>query len=283
MLACVTVTRIKSARLYWKGDEPMKLKPICCFIALWAGLLLLAVAVGQTPDQPPMRSSLQMIVVTTPDWNTVEGRLQRYERTEPGKDWQRVGDPISIVVGKNGMGWGAGLMPTDDPATRSPQDPGKKEGDGKSPAGVFRISAAFGYAAQKPVDWKMPYVSLTPSVECVDDSTSHFYNQIVDRATVSPDWHSSEHMSEAGVAYRWGAVIDHNVDPTVTSAGSCVFMHIWGGAGVGTAGCTAMPQEQLEPILAWLDPAKNPILVQAPIAQFEKLRTPWHLPKLAKS
>jgi D-alanyl-D-alanine dipeptidase len=126
----------------------------------------------------------------------------------------------------------------------------------------------------------MSYVSLTPSVECVDDSTSHFYNQLVDRAAVSPDWHSSEHMSEAGVAYRWGAVIDHNIDPTTPSAGSCVFMHIWGGPGVGTAGCTAMPQQQLEPILAWLDPAESPILVQAPAAQYRKLRRQWRLPQV---
>ena len=283
MLACVTVTTIKPARLHWKGNEPMKLKPICCFIAFVAGLLFSATAAAQAPDQQPLRSSLQMIMVTTTDWNTVEGRLQRYERARPGQPWKRVGDPIVIVMGKKGMGWGAGLVPTDDPAIRSPQDPVKKEGDGKSPAGVFRISTTFGYAAHKPANWKMPYISLTPSVECVDDSTSHFYNRIVDRATVSADWHSSEHMSQAGDAYRWGAVIDHNVNPAVPSGGSCVFMHIWGGPGVGTAGCTAMPQAQLEPILAWLDPARGPILVQMPPPQYKKLKRPWHLPELPNS
>jgi L,D-peptidoglycan transpeptidase YkuD (ErfK/YbiS/YcfS/YnhG family) len=259
-----------------------KRKPLCSSIAAISSLMLSAAsfATAQTSDPQPLRSSLQMIVVTTPDWNTVEGRLQRYERAKPEASWKPVGDPIAMVVGKKGMGWGAGLMSTGRPSRRSPQDPVKKEGDGKSPAGVFRIGTAFGYAAQKPEDWKMPYVPLTPSVECVDDSTSHFYNQIVDRATVSPDWHSSEHMSEAGVAYRWGAVINHNIDPTLPTAGSCVFMHTWGGPHVGTAGCTAMPQQQLEPILAWLDPAKNPLLVQAPGAQYEKLRRLWHLPQL---
>jgi L,D-peptidoglycan transpeptidase YkuD (ErfK/YbiS/YcfS/YnhG family) len=280
MPACVRVTTIKSVKLLRKGDKPMKHNPTRSFIAVWASLLLSAVGNAQASNQQPLRSSEQMIVVTTPDWSTVEGRLQRYERNAPGAEWERVGDAIGIVVGKKGMGWGAGLMSTDRPSLRSPQDPVKKEGDGKSPAGVFRIGTAFGYAAQKPADWKMPYVPLTPSVECVDDSTSHFYNQIVDRAAVTPDWHSSEHMSEAGVAYRWGAVIDHNVEPATPSAGSCVFMHIWGGSRVGTAGCTAMPQEQLEPILAWLDPAKSPILVQAPVAQYTKLRRALHLPEL---
>jgi len=44
-----------------------------------------------------------------------------------------------------------------------------------------------------------------------------------------------------------------------------------------------MAQLQLEPILAWLDPAANPILVQLPQAQYKKLRKPWRLPKLPRS
>jgi D-alanyl-D-alanine dipeptidase len=64
--------------------------------------------------------------------------------------------------------------------------------------------------------------------------------------------------------------------------GSCVFLHIWSGPAQGTAGCTAMAQDQLEPILTWLDPAKTPILVQLPQAQYKKLRKPWRLPKLTK-
>jgi L,D-peptidoglycan transpeptidase YkuD (ErfK/YbiS/YcfS/YnhG family) len=233
--------------------------------------------VSQAPNQQRSQASTQMVVVTTPDWNAVAGRLQRFERSQPGKPWKPAGEPIAIVVGRNGTGWGAGVLPTDDFATRTPQDPVKKEGDGKSPAGIFRISAAFGYAAQPLPGWKMPYTSLTPSVECVDDSTSHFYNRIVDRASVSPDWNSSEHMAQAGVAYRWGAVIDQNAS-AIPKAGSCVFMHIWAGPTVGTSGCTAMPQDQLEPILAWLDPARNPLLVQLPQAQYKKLKKLWRLP-----
>ena len=257
----------------------MKLKLLLsCILVLCSA----SIATAQSPHQQPLRSSTQIVVVTTPDWTTVEGRLQRYERTQANKRWKRVGNAIAIVVGKNGLGWGAGLIPTDSPSARSPQDPVKKEGDGKSPAGIFRLSAAFGYAAQPPPGWKMPYTSLTPSVECVDDSASRFYNRVLDRATVSPDWHSSEHMLQAGEAYRWGVVVDHNANPAVPAAGSCIFLHIWAGRGIGTTGCTAMPQELLEPILAWLDPARNPLLVQLPLAQYKKLRGHWHLPRLPK-
>jgi D-alanyl-D-alanine dipeptidase len=261
----------------------MKLSPICLLLAIGACFALPGALSAQGPEPQPLHVSQQMIVVTTPDWNTVEGHLQRYERAQPEASWKPVGEPIAIVVGKKGMGWGAGIIATDSPTLRSPDDPVKKEGDGKSPAGVFEFGTAFGYAANKPAAWKLPYVVLTPSIECVDDASSHSYNQIVDRSTVTPDWHSSEHMSQAGIAYRWGAVIGHNIDPTLPGVGSCVFMHIWSGPHAGTAGCTAMPQDQLEPILAWLDPAKNPILVQAPIAPYEKLRQLWSLPAAPKS
>ena len=56
----------------------------------------------------------------------------------------------------------------------------------------------------------MPYLNLTPSIECVDDAGSKYYNRIVDRSVVAPDWNSSEHMRSAGEAYRWGIVVDHN-------------------------------------------------------------------------
>jgi L,D-peptidoglycan transpeptidase YkuD (ErfK/YbiS/YcfS/YnhG family) len=225
--------------------------------------------------------STQLIVVTTPDWNSVVGRLQRYERRAADENWTPVGEAVTVDVGRNGMAWGRGLISTD--SVREPQDPVKVEGDGRSPAGVFRLGPTFGYAARAPADWKMPYVWIKSSVECVDDSESKFYNRVLDRNTTQTvDWKSSEKMAQAGEAYRWGAVIDQNMDPVVPRDGSCVFLHIWGGQGMGTAGCTAMPQGQLEPILAWLDPKKQPLLVEMPDAEYGKARKEWGLPKILK-
>jgi hypothetical protein len=263
-----------------------KAKSTSLLIATVLGLqiLLCSTASAQKMDQQPLRSSLQLVAVTTPDWIAVEGRLQRYDRTKPGKHWKKVGDPITIVVGKKGNGWGRGLIPPDGAGPISLQDPVKKEGDGRSPAGVFRLTQAFGYSAEPPAGLKLPYIPLTPTVECVDDPGSQFYNRIVDRATIpSPDWHSSEHMASEGGAYVWGVVIDQNPTPAAAFAGSCVFLHVWAGRGQGTSGCTAMPQDQLEPILTWLEPARDPILVQLPIAEYKKLKKPWHLPKPPKS
>ena len=149
-------------------------------------------------------------MVTTPDWNAVDGHLQRYERAKPRGAWHSVGEPIPIVVGKTGLAWGIGVIASDDPQVRAASDPIKREGDGRAPAGVFALGTAFGDAAQPMSGSRLPYISLTPSVECVDDAGSKFYNRVLDRSTVTPDWKSSEHMRSVGEAYRWGIVVGHN-------------------------------------------------------------------------
>ena len=229
----------------------------------------------EAADRQPLAQSTQLIVVTTADWNAVDGRLQRYERATPRDAWRPLGEPIAIVVGKTGLAWGIGVAPADK--IRSASDPVKKEGDGKAPAGAFTLGTAFGFAPQSLAGSKLPYLSLTSSVECVDDTKSKFYNRVVDRSSVAPDWSSSEHMRNVDL-YHWGIVVDHNDHPAVPGGGSCIFLHIWRGAGQGTVGCTAMPQAELESLLAWLDPARKPLLVQLPAASYGQLIERWKLP-----
>jgi L,D-peptidoglycan transpeptidase YkuD (ErfK/YbiS/YcfS/YnhG family) len=248
---------------------------------LWLCLLATAAARCAFPEQPSQHrsvldTSLQLIVVTTPDWNAVDGRLQMYQRSSAGGPWQAEGGPIAIVIGKGGMAWGIGLDPMK--ATRVAADPVKREGDHKSPAGIFSLGDAFGYAPLNPDGWKVRYVPITPSTQCVDDPQSRFYNQILDSSAVAVDWKSAEHMRDAGEAYRWGLVVDQNPRPAHPRGGSCVFMHIWGGAGMGTEGCTAMPESQIKTILAWLDPQTNPLLVQMPLGQYQQTARYLHLP-----
>ena len=78
-------------------------------------LCLLLVASAAEPD--PFARSTQLIVVATSDWSAVEGRLVRYERATPREPWRPLGEPIPIVVGKNGLGWGIGVIAADDPKT----------------------------------------------------------------------------------------------------------------------------------------------------------------------
>ena len=268
------------------------MKPVSILLCLLSivGWCVSAPAQVGTLKSNPLGRSAQMIVVTTSDWNAVEGRLRRYERATDDEEWCPVGDLISIVVGKNGLGWGIGVIATDDAQVRSAADPVKREGDGRAPAGVFALGTSFGYASEPLRGLKMPYLNLTSSIECVDDPGSKHYNRLVDRSVDgAPDWNSSEHMRNAGESYRWGVVVDHNgtvagdTNPAEPGGGSCVFLHIWHSHDQGTAGCTAMSQSDLETLLTWLDPTRKPLLVQLPEPTYERLINRWMLPKLTNT
>jgi D-alanyl-D-alanine dipeptidase len=226
-----------------------------------------------------MSKCTELIVVTSDNWNSSQATLRRYSRSNIHKPWKGIGEPITVVVGKNGLSWGKGAIRVDAQIGK-PDDPVKKEGDGRAPAGVFYLSKAFGYTTQPMPGWKMPYVYLNSSVECVDDANSKFYNQIVDRSAVSPDWNSSEQMRRADDLYRWGILVEHNSSPAQAGAGSCIFMHIWHGPGQPTVGCTAMPRSDLESLIAWLKPESTPVLIQLPIGQYQKLREGWGWPRI---
>ena len=211
--------------------------------------------------------SRQLIVVTTESWEATSGSLQRFERV--GDNWEPVSDLIPVVVGRAGLGWGTGLHP------EQTNGPTKREGDGRAPAGIFSLTETFGYADSASTG--LPYVHATRDVECVDDSDSQFYNRVLDRSEVEPDWTSHEEMRRRDELYRLGVVVAHN-EAAVPRGGSCIFLHIWRGPGTTTAGCTAMTSNAMEDVAAWLDAAEHPILVQLPQREYERLRSAWMLP-----
>ena len=247
-------------------------------VAALAAALSAPVGPGPIPA-----SSRQLVLVTTPDWAATMGTLRRFERRDG--EWAAVGEPVEVVVGRSGLGWGRGLH--DAPA----EGPAKAEGDGRAPAGAFRLSAAFGYAPSEPTG--LPYVWAAPGVQCVDDVGSGAYNLVLDRAAVADaDWRSHEEMRRPDALYRIGVVVAHNgagvsadLVPGASGAapvaggGSCIFLHVWRGPGSTTAGCTALPDAALAETLAWLDADADPVLVQLPEAEADRLRGPWGLPE----
>lgn len=249
-------------------------------LAVLIPLCLAAVHAGRAdavplPTQTGADSALQMIVSTTADWNAVDATLQRYERASARAPWRAVGEPVAAAVGRSGLGWGTGVHA--DPRIDGPT---KREGDGRAPAGVYRLSSAFGYAAADEVPWiRLPYVQADSSTECVDDLRSRYYNRRVDRDTIAqPDWSSHEELRRGDPLYEWGVWVDHNSDPPAPGGGSCIFLHVWGGPGVATSGCTAMEEDDLRALLAWLDPRARPVLVQLPREAYGALRGAWKLP-----
>lgn len=225
----------------------------------------------------PYSESLQAVVITTKDWTTVQGSARLFERKDNKSKWKIVGKTFPVVVGANGLAWGDGLNKTPADANESPI---KKEGDGKSPAGIFSLTAAFG-TSDKTSKINLPFTKLVESTECVDDVKSSHYNSIVDKYAVGNfDWNSSEKMLAVGAQYDLGVFVAHNSAPVEKGNGSCIFLHIWKNERSGTAGCTAMERSNMESILDWLDAKKNPVLVQMPAKEYAKLQTPWKLPKL---
>ena len=209
----------------------------------------------------------QVIVVTTASWNSKEGTLQRYERVDG--NWKKTGDAVQVMVGKNGLGWGRGKHKN----TGSPE---KVEGDGKAPAGVFSLGTLFGYAEKFDSPSGYPYRQATARDYYVDDIKSTDYNQWVTipagkANTPNEFWASCEKMRRADHLYEYGIVISHNEAPAVKGKGSAIFFHVWRAPGLPTVGCTSMRKEDLVGLMKWLDPAKEPLLIQVPESELHKL------------
>ena len=250
-------------------------------------LILLAVssllfAQIKKPEPPavkvPFAESRQAVFVTTSDWNATQGTARRFERKSEKAKWKEVGNGFPVVIGRTGLAttredaWQMDLT--------SLLGLLKHEGDGKSPAGIFPLTFAFG-TSMKPESLTFPYTRLGQYTECVDDVNSHHYNKIVGRDQVGIfDWKSSEKMLEIGEPYALGVFVAYNSYPVVKGKGSCIFLHVWKDANSPTSGCTAMSRLDLERIVSWLEPELNPYLIQIPRPQYENYRKSWNLPKL---
>ncbi len=231
----------------------------------------------KTPQPPPVKTpfaeSLQAFVVTTENDSTISGTARLFERKSAKGKWKSAGEKFRVVIGRSGLAWSSDSAP--EAVTVF-----KKEGDGKSPAGLFPLTASFGRADKAP-GISLPYTKLGEYTECVDDVNSFHYNKIVDRLQVGIfDWKSSEKMLEIGPPYDLGINVAYNSYPVVKGNGSCIFLHIWNDATTGTLGCTAMKREDLQSILVWAKPDNHPYLVQMTESDYKKLRKPWSLPKL---
>ena len=217
----------------------------------------------------------QLVVVVSNEWDTFHGVLHRYERA-PGERWKPISHPIDVVLGRNGYGWGRGLHGTNAPTSRP--GPIKREGDGRSPAGVFELGPIYGYAAAV-VGLSLPYHEAKATLRCVDDPRSIHYNQIVSTEETDVDWRSAERMRRDDDLYALTIVVAHNANPTRPAAGSCIFLHAWEGPDQGMSGCTAMPMDTLQELAVWLQP-NAAVLVALPRSEYEALKRGWHLPVL---
>ncbi|WP_407728261.1 SH3 domain-containing protein [Priestia megaterium] len=182
----------------------------------------------------------QVILVTADNYDTKSAKIQTFEKVD-GK-WKQV-LTANGVLGQKGFALS------------------KKEGDMESPTGKYTIGTAFGRYENPGT--KLPYRKITANDVWVDDSKSSLYNTWQQKPA-NGRWTSAENMDIP--AYDYGFVINYNESRTPGN-GSAIFFHV--GTNY-TAGCTATSKEQVVSILKWLNPEKNPVIIQSPVSELDK-------------
>ncbi len=116
----------------------------------------------------------------------------------------------------------------------------KREGDGRTPAGVHRIIGCL-YRPDRmtrPVDWALP---IGPSDLWSDDVRDPDYNLMV-RA---PHPFGHEKLRRADPLYDLILLTDWNWPRAIKGRGSAIFLHRWRRPGFPTAGCVAVDPQDL--------------------------------------
>lgn len=223
---------------------------------------------GVTPVVP--LDAQQLIRVTADSWKDYAGRLQRYERRCARVPWVPVGEATDVMLGRRGMAWGRGRHPEAD------SGPVKAEHDYKSPAGVFELGEARGYAKQPPEGTTWPFRHSGSSWRCMDNRWSEAYNTFVPTngmlAPTPPGQASRE------VLFDLMVYVLHNTDPVQRGAGSCVFLHVWAKQGTPTQGCVAMERATIQQLLAWMSLDRHPVIAMLPLEVLGRVAEAWGLP-----
>ncbi len=125
----------------------------------------------------------------------------------------------------------------------------EREGDQKTPRGLFTLDQAFGTNAD-PGNFSVPYLQVDDGYYWVGDSNSPYYNTMADiRKTGNVfDTAASEHLSTyGGRAYHYCMAVGYNKEQTPYK-GSAIFLHCTDGAP-GTGGCIAIPEAAMVTVL----------------------------------
>jgi L,D-peptidoglycan transpeptidase YkuD (ErfK/YbiS/YcfS/YnhG family) len=236
-------------------------------------LILLLVASGAWAEEHLDPSVTQLIIGIAPTWDSMHGRLQRFEKAHGA--WEPIGLPVPVLFGKHGLAWGRGAL------VGQGGGPLKVERDNRAPAGVFKIGTIYTYDQSLPQGADYPFHTVGSGDAWVDDLHSRYYNQhVVIDPKNPPGWFEKQKMRHGDFAYRWLVEIRHNEDPPVPGFGSAIFFHIRRGPDHPSAGCTTMAENNLVTLVRWLRASANPMYVCLPQAEYEARWKAWDLPSV---
>lgn len=185
---------------------------------------------------------------------TVEARVARTTYAEL-RTWRRV----------NGC-WVEAAGPYTARLGRAGLSSNRREGDGTTPTGTFRIGRTmYGNEANPGVRFR--YRRLRCGDWWDEDPTSPTYNsfQHVACGTTPPFAGGSEGMWQQPRPYPYLAVVEYNMRPVVPGRGSGIFLHAQTGGP--TIGCISLRKPELRAVLRWLRPAAAPVIAIGTRAQ----------------
>jgi L,D-peptidoglycan transpeptidase YkuD (ErfK/YbiS/YcfS/YnhG family) len=216
--------------------------PLCVANAAVPSLSSLpSIQPGQLNDALEKRigRSSQVLLVRNTNPASIDVRIFALERRNGS--WLCPLGPMDGVIGRKGFA--------------SPGE--KREGDGRTPEGIFPLGTVFGYEPSFPT--RMPYRQAGVDDLWVDDVQAADYNRWVRRGATQAA--SFERMRRDDNLYKYGIIVEYNTNPVIKGQGSAIFFHLWKGKGMATAGCIALSEADLLRILKWLDPAAKPLVV----------------------
>ena len=179
----------------------------------------------------------QLITVVAASTRTTHATARIWRRE--GACWKVAGGPYPARLGVNGL------------------SADRREGDGTTPAGTFRIHTTM-YGNEPNPGVRFRYVRTRCGDWWDEDPASPNHKRFVrTRCGSRPPFRvKSAGMWEERVAYPFLAVVEFNMRPTVPGRGSGIFLHAQTGGP--TAGCISLRKGDLRRVLRWLRPGSSP-------------------------
>ncbi|HEY5166391.1 MAG TPA: L,D-transpeptidase family protein [Pseudolabrys sp.] len=127
----------------------------------------------------------------------------------------------------------------------------KREGDGATPRGTFRLKRLWWRAERhaRPATL-LPAQRIKPDDGWCEDPSDRHYN----RPVKVPPQAKADRLARADALYDFIVEIDHNTRPRVAGRGSAVFIHVARPRLAPTAGCVALELSSLRRLLARVGP-----------------------------
>jgi L,D-peptidoglycan transpeptidase YkuD (ErfK/YbiS/YcfS/YnhG family) len=125
----------------------------------------------------------------------------------------------------------------------------KREGDGATPRGRFRLRRLWWRADRSPRPRTLLSVRrIRPHDGWCEDPSDRRYNQPVTLPADNP----GDRLWRADHLYDLIVELDHNSRPRIAGRGSAVFIHVARAGFAPTAGCVALKADALRRLLARL-------------------------------